>query len=260
LAVDREVQAERGAVVGELGLVTEHHGDALRGIAVVRPEMWVPGTKVVRTSVLATWADIVAGLLSGWSMRPRVSVTLDLDVHLYRQPVGTGEVSVVASIVKAGRTIVVSAVELTLAGDHTPFAVGSASFMPSPNPDHVMPDGLPLEGTSGRRLLAEPLAARAGVVRLGPGVAEIPCRAGNLNASESIQGGLVALVVEEAILTSEPVAVLQSLAVRYLRAFRSGPARAHANVRDQLARVDVLDVGRSQVGLVATARLAAPAG
>jgi acyl-coenzyme A thioesterase PaaI-like protein len=251
---------EDHAVVSELGLVTELSGDGLRGTAEITPETWVPGTQVVRTSVLATWVDVVAGLLSGWSMRPRVSVTLDLDVHLFRQPVGTGTVSAVSSIVKAGRSVVVSAVELTLAGDDTPFAVGSASFMPSPNPEHLMPAGFPLTGTSGSRRLAAPLAERAGVERVAPGVAEIPWRTGNINASGSIQGGLVALAVEEAVLSAAEPTVLRSLSVRYLRAFRTGPARATATVHGDLARVEVVDLTNdARLGLLATTTLAPPA-
>jgi acyl-coenzyme A thioesterase PaaI-like protein len=254
-------EVERAAVVGELGLVTELHGDGLRGTAEITPETWVPGTQVVRTSVLATWVDVVAGLLSGWSMRPRVSVTLDLDVHLHHQPVGTGAVSAVASIVKAGRSVVVSAVELTLAGDTAPFAVASASFMPSPNPDHLMPVGFPLAGTSARRRLTAPLAERAGVKHVAAGVAQIPWRTGNINASGSIQGGLIALAVEEAVLSAAEPTVLRSLSVRYLRAFRHGPARATATVRGDLARVEVVDVGHgARLGLLATAWLAPPAG
>jgi hypothetical protein len=41
----------------------------------------VPGTSRLRTSILATWADNLAGLLAVYAMAPRVPVTLDLDVH-----------------------------------------------------------------------------------------------------------------------------------------------------------------------------------
>lgn len=48
-----------GAAIGELGMRYEYEGDALVGIGEITRHMFVPGTTVVRTSVLATWADFV---------------------------------------------------------------------------------------------------------------------------------------------------------------------------------------------------------
>ncbi|MGY2010234.1 hypothetical protein ACW9HJ_19105 [Nocardia gipuzkoensis] len=73
-------------------------GEELHGRAEITPEMHVPGTTVLRTSVLATWADTVSGLLASLVMGPRVPVTLELDVGLYRPAPGTGEVRAGSSL------------------------------------------------------------------------------------------------------------------------------------------------------------------
>jgi len=124
----------------ELGFLTRAEGDGVVvGEAPITPEMWVPGTQVLRMSVLAIWADIVAGHLAAFSQAPRIPITLDLDVHLFRQPVGTGTVTATASLVKVGRSVVVTRVDLTL--DGRPLGISGGQFMVSPDPEHLAPDG-----------------------------------------------------------------------------------------------------------------------
>jgi acyl-coenzyme A thioesterase PaaI-like protein len=255
---DADRERARSAVVMELGLTTEARGDGLVGAATITPEMWVPGTEVVRTSVLAVWADSVTGMLAGLTMQPRITVTLDLDLHVRRQPVGTGEVALTAGVVKAGRTVVVTEVALTLDGEATPFATGNASFMASPNPDHVMEGGFPLSLLRRAALLPEPLADRAGARRVDAGVAVVPHRPGNLNATDSIQGGFVALAAEEAALSAAPAGtVATSLVLRYLRPFRSD-AVARAELDGSVASVALETEGKP--GATATLLLTPAAG
>jgi acyl-coenzyme A thioesterase PaaI-like protein len=71
-------------ILRELGFATRREGDEMHGTALITPEMHVPGRGHLRTSILATWADNLAGLLAVDAMAPRVPVTLELDVHLYR--------------------------------------------------------------------------------------------------------------------------------------------------------------------------------
>ena len=149
--------SERSAVVTELGLLVSQDGDMLRGEAHAVPELWVPGSTVVRTSVLATWADVLAGLLSSLTIAPRIPVTLDLDVHLSRQPVGDRDIVSVCNVVKSGRSITVCLVRFSHRGDPEPFAVSHASFMASPNPAHVNEDGFAI-GCQPRRRLSRPFA------------------------------------------------------------------------------------------------------
>src|SRR3954452_14676587 len=88
-------------------------GDALHGRVEVTPEMFVPGTSCLRTSVLAAFTDLLAGLLSGRVIGPRVPVTLDLAIDLYQPPVGVRRVKGVGRPVKAGRSVFVAGVDFT---------------------------------------------------------------------------------------------------------------------------------------------------
>jgi uncharacterized protein (TIGR00369 family) len=252
--------AERTHIIGELGLETEVAGDGIRGTASVTPELWVPGTTVLRTSVLLTWADVVAGMLSALTITPRIAVTLDLDVHVIRQPVGTGEVTAEASMLKAGRTVVVAETRFT-DGDGALFATSHGTFVASPDPAHVLPDGFALGRDRSRRRLGEPLADRVGLRRLAPGRIEMPRHDEGLNPIGAIQGGLVALAAEEAAVSVLPGTVLTHLEVRYLRPFLAGPALAVAEVDEGVARVRLTDEGAgAKLGAVATGRLDPAAG
>jgi acyl-coenzyme A thioesterase PaaI-like protein len=63
-------------------------------------------------------------------------------------------------------------------------------------------------------------------------------------------------VVEEAALSLTPGTTLSSLALRYLRPVRSGPAVATAEVRAGLGRVEVHDAGaRGRPAATATTRV-----
>ncbi len=253
--------SERSAVVTELGLLVSRDGDMLRGEAHSVPELWVPGSRVVRTSVLATWADVLAGLLSSLTIAPRIPVTLDLDVHLSRQPVGDGDILSVCEVVKSGRSVTVCVVRFSQQGNPEPFAVSHVSFMASPNPEHVNEGGFAIGGQP-RRRLSRPFAERASCTVVGDGIAEVPRRLDGLNASGSINGGLIGLVAEEAARSrcDEPT-VAVSLNLRYLRPFLAGPARAVAELHHDVAHVEVSDMGRDgRLSAVATMRLAATAG
>ncbi len=77
-----------------------------------------------------------------------------------------------------------------------------------------------------------------------------------LSASGTVNGGLLAVVAEEAVLAAVPGATVASLALRYLRLVRSGPAVAMAVVHGSLAEVTVRDAGRDDApALAATARV-----
>src|SRR3546814_4848710 len=78
-------------VLGDLGFVVVRGGPhELVGDAAVVPEMHVPGTDVLRTSILSLWADVLTGLLAADQVGPRVPVTLQLDPDLYAPPGGVG--------------------------------------------------------------------------------------------------------------------------------------------------------------------------
>jgi acyl-coenzyme A thioesterase PaaI-like protein len=239
-------------ILRELGFTTSRADDEMYGVALVTPEMHVPGTAALRTSILATWADnLAAG--SGAAvdaMAPRVPVTLELDVHLYRPAPAAGVVRGDGRIAKAGRSVFVASVEFT-AERGEPVAIGAGSFMAAPDPAARVRGGTP--PADGR--LAMPFAERAGCERRGPGVAVLPRSEDGLNSSNSVNGGLIALAAEEAVLSLAPGATLCSLGLRYLQAVRAGPVVATARVRDGLGQVELRDSGQGdRLSVTATAR------
>ena len=238
-------------ILRELGFTTRRAGDEMHGMAPVRPEMHVPGTAALRTSILATWADNLAGLLAVDAMAPRVPVTLELDVHLYRPAPAAGVVQGVGRIAKAGRSVFVASVEFTTERGE-PVAIGAGSVMAAPDPAARLRGGghLPTDGR-----LAMPFAERAGCERRGPGVAVLPRSEDGLNSSNSVNGGLIALAAEEAVLSLAPEDTLCSLGLRYLQAVRTGPVVASARVHDGLGQVELRDSGRGgRLSVTATAR------
>ncbi|MCX5045432.1 PaaI family thioesterase [Aldersonia sp. NBC_00410] len=232
---------ERIHILRELGFTTRKVGDDLHGAAVITPEMHVPGTNQLRTSILAIWADMLAGLLATVVMGPRVPVTLELDVNLYRPAPAAGAVVAIGRTAKIGRSVFVAEMEFTVDGE--PIAFGAASFMVAPDPDLQLPDGLSVDLPPSRQRLAVPLAERAGCERRSPGVATLPRTEDGLNASNTVNGGLLALAAEEAVLSLTPGRSLSFLGLRYLQAARVGPVVATANLRGRVGRVEVRDSG-----------------
>jgi acyl-coenzyme A thioesterase PaaI-like protein len=241
-------------IMRDLGFgVTPADGE-MHGSAHVVPEMWVPDTDALRTSILAAWADVVAGHVAIGLFTPGVPVTLDLDVHLYRPAVGLDEVRMAARTQKSGRSVSVISIDIT--GDGTPVGFAHATFMAAPNPSLRMPTIVRDEGLLRPHpaRLEVPFAERAGCERVEPGLATIPMRPDGLNASGTLNGGLLALAVEEAALSADG-ATLASLSMRYAQPVRVGPAVAHAEVRDGLGNVVVRDEGRAdRLAVIATTR------
>jgi acyl-coenzyme A thioesterase PaaI-like protein len=222
-------------------------GEEIHGSAPIVAEMYAPGTTTVRASIFATWTDIAAGYLALDAFAPRVPTTLELDVHLHQH---TGEfetVHAVSRLIKSGRSVMVAMVDFT---DETGrnVAFGTASFMPVPDATMRIPpehEAFRAERRPAGRL-RQPFAERAGCVRQSPGVAVLARSEDGLNSSKTVNGGLIALAVEESVLSATPGSAgahVSSLAMRYLRPVRIGPAIATASVSDGLGRVEVRDGG-----------------
>jgi acyl-coenzyme A thioesterase PaaI-like protein len=243
-------------IMRDLGFAVRPVGDQMHGTGVVVPEMWNPATTSLRTSILAAWADMVAGYLAIGLFDPGVPVTLDLDVHLHRRAEALAEVRMVGRIAKSGRSVSMLSIDITDEhGDALGFA--NATFMAAPNPSLRMPtivrddEGLLTPHPS---RLEVPFAERAGCERVREGQATIPLRPDGLNASGTLNGGLLALVVEEAAL-SVGGAALASLSMRYAQPVRVGPAVADAVVDEGLGRVTVVDAGRDdRLAVIASTR------
>lgn len=234
--------------IRDLGFTMHADGDRLVGHAAVTPAILIPGTETVRISVLATWVDILAGLLTARNVQPRVPVTLDLDVDLYEQPTGLGEVRAVGQIVKAGDTATVGVVDLH---DETGrrFGHGTATFMVTRIPGFEFTNVEEIIGLMGESHPPTdvPFAEHAGCEVRAPGVTEMAFTPERANASGSLNGGLLALMVEEAALSARPGTPLGSMSLRYLRALRVGPAVATAVAHGAVTDVVVTDEGREDV-------------
>ncbi len=227
----------------ELGFAMRQVDDKMEGTATIIPEMCVPDTVHLRTSVLAAWTDHLGGLLACLTMAPRVPVTLQLDLHLLAPTPGAGTVRCVGRTVKAGRSVCMAAMEFT-ADNGVPIAVSTTSFMTAPDPTLTLPADLRLGGSPTGPALRVPLAERAGCARVSPGVASLPRSEDGLNSAGTVNGGLLALVAEEAVLSaSAPRTTLASMSLCYLRAVRVGPATATAKVRSGVGTVEVCDAG-----------------
>ena len=260
LPVGNTFLGDHAGTVRDLGLATDVDGDdALIGTAVTVPEFYIAGTDVVRPSILVTFADIVAGKFANAKLAPSICVTLDLDLHLVRTPAGQGfrpgdEIRCRSAVVRAGRRIVVMGFEI-VSGTGEMVAFGHAGFMASPNPEHIAPDGFGLvSADSGRWRLTVPFAERAGIRRLDDGRVELPFVLDNINASGGLQGGVLALCAEEAVLAARPGAELSSMSLRYLRGFRRTSAFAVADLHGDVARVELVNES-GELGAVAVVSL-----
>lgn len=259
MAADPADDQRLNHILMELGFTVQRAAGEIHGVAEIVPEMWAPGTTSLRTSILATWCDTAAGHLCIEVLQPRVPVTLELDVHTYQPPPSDGEIHTVARVLKAGRAVMVVAVDFT-DQDGEPVAVGTASFMAAPDPGvSIDLDTVELaqrvNRASANRRLQVPLAERMGCQQPQPGVVVLQRTDDGLNASNTVNGGLIAVAVEEAALSLTPGGTLSSLAMRYLRPVRTGPAVATAEVRAGLGRVEVRDAGSDdRLAVVATTR------
>jgi acyl-coenzyme A thioesterase PaaI-like protein len=234
-------------IIGELGLRVVPDGELMIGTAQLQPELNLPGTRCLRTSVLAMWADIVCGMLVALQTAPRVPVTLDLAVELISPPVDLDEVQVIGRIVKAGRTAITTEYDV-VDGSGLLIGRGGAAFMLAPDVSLALPDNDGTLAALAERSpsLTQPYAQRANCVRTAPGVASMPHTHETGNAAGTLQGGLIALVAEEAALSlAPPDSTLTSMGLRYLRPARVGPAVATADRHGDLSRVEVRDAGSS---------------
>jgi acyl-coenzyme A thioesterase PaaI-like protein len=204
-------------------------------------------------AALLTFADVLIGQLASKRTAPRISVTSDLWVRVLRPFSDEGQIRMTAELLKSGRTMTIGETHFfSISGDLVATSLGT--FLASPRPVDEAPDGF-TEGVwrPGPEGVAPTLAEQVGLRVLAPGQAEIALRPDLVNATESLQGGLVALLGEVAAASSATEAtgrphVVHDLQVRYLAAARVGPFRTSAEVHGDgpspLVRVEVRDPGR----------------
>jgi acyl-coenzyme A thioesterase PaaI-like protein len=219
------------------------------------------------TAALLTFADVVIGVLASHQTAPRISVTSNLAVHIVGPLPSDGALSMRGRLSKVGRSMTVGETEMRASesGDLVATAIGT--FLASPRPQDVARITHARFGPMpGAQPNADTLAGHVGLRVIEPGLTEIGLRSDLTNATESLQGGLVALLGETAAQTAASStagapAVVESLDVYYLAAAWVGPFRAAARLlRDDLFRVEIRDPGRDdRMVAIATARTC-PAG
>jgi acyl-coenzyme A thioesterase PaaI-like protein len=243
-----------GSAVAELGWCIRSAGEDLVCEGTVLPELCVPGTDLVRTSVLATWADVVTGLDSSRGMHPQIPITVDLDLNVVALPRAGASVIGTSTLVKLGRTMSAYSVEMRVADEPAPFAYALASFMASPKPGHVAPEGGFVRREAIRHHLSVPILDRVRGRRLGRGEATVPWHVDNSNATGAIQGGLIALSIEEAALSLFDTSyTVSAISLRYFRAVRHSAVVATAtSLGPDLIRVSAVDGGTGKLSTIAT--------
>jgi uncharacterized protein (TIGR00369 family) len=219
----------------ELGFSHELDEGIGRGWGWNVPELCVPGTQFPHIAVLLTLSDIVTGILAGVATAPRICVTADFRVRVLRAP-APGRYEMDGRLLRSGRTLTVGETVFVEADDPSPFAMAVGTFVASPRPGDVRPEGFDVAPVHRERpTIATGFDERVAYVALEPGVGEVPLRPDLANATGSIQGGVVALLGEMAAHTLATTAadrtfVVDDLDVRYLRAARVGPARSSARL------------------------------
>jgi acyl-coenzyme A thioesterase PaaI-like protein len=226
------------------------------GTVDVDPYLQAEGVPWPNMAVLLTLSDVLIGRLASRHSAPRISVTADLGVRLFKGVVDE-PIACRARLVKVGRTMTVG--DATFYSERSGERIGTSlgTFLASPRPVDEAPNGFPSE----RRVLqtrARSLCEHVGISVPETGVADIGAFRQELgNATQSLQGGVVALLGETATYSAVgaldgPPQVVDSLEVHYLAAGRVGPFRAVAEPIEWsparcALRVEVSDLGRDRV-------------
>jgi acyl-coenzyme A thioesterase PaaI-like protein len=235
----------RVGFIAEMGFHCVFDGDRMTGHSDAPvPALLLPGTDVVRLSVLLTLADVLIGSLANEAALPRITMTADLNVRVLEPLTSATPFTGEARVLKSGRTTTFGEATFAAVGSERPAVLSHGTFIASPRPQDVgfsLARGLPRPMPQGR--MPVPLAERVGCRIVDVGIAEVHRRDDLLNPADTLQGGLLAVVAEEAARSLHPGVGPTELDVRYLSAVRIGPARAVATELGPMVRVEVRDVG-----------------
>jgi acyl-coenzyme A thioesterase PaaI-like protein len=244
------------ALVDERGLVIE-----------LEPEPHVLHHGIVRLSVLTFLVDVSAGVTLDTDPD---SWTFTTDLSLRMRPVpAPPHLSASTTFLRQGRRSAHGLVSV-IDGDGAEICAGAIGFAHVPRKPgdppkpHATPTGM-AERFRGRGRLEAPLREEAGIVALDPaaGVVEIAVTAEVCNPAGTLQGAMVALVVESATEelvgagTGAPVVVTE-LDIRYLAQANVGPVRSRCRRLgegpDAAVEVQLVDTGLDRLTTLAYAR------
>jgi acyl-coenzyme A thioesterase PaaI-like protein len=105
----------------ELGL----DGGNSMATVTVRPELFAPGTDHIRTGLLCSMVDLVAGHMEIGPVGP----TIDLRMQLFTRPPAEGRIHIYSRPLRIGSRLIVSETELRGDHDTEPFARCLTTFM-----------------------------------------------------------------------------------------------------------------------------------
>jgi acyl-coenzyme A thioesterase PaaI-like protein len=229
-------------------------GEVALGELEVDEELRIPGTRMVRPSILATVADVVAGSVANRLSMPRIPLTVDLTVHSFGG-VTVDVLAIVGRAVKAGRSMILTETTFFERGVERPVALSHATFFPSPNAAHEME----FVGSQERRpsRLRGSFTEQMGIRVVRPGITELDRVEYVMQPTGTIQGGAQAVLAEVAAETLVSAPILD-LDLRFVNAIRVGPGRATAElVGPAVVRVEVRDPGNGdRLASVAIAKTA----
>jgi acyl-coenzyme A thioesterase PaaI-like protein len=231
--------------VGALGIELWTDSGVTHGRSRLVPAMWRPGTQRPRLGVLATLADIVAGMPPTGALTP----TVDLNIQLMAPPPSAGTLHAVCLPTKAGRRLFVG--EILIDSGEEPFARGTVTFLNQLMPGVHHPDRFN-EGSGRQASLPHSLDDLLEATFSDERTVVVECKpALNNGPGGTVQGGVQATIAEiasEWALSSAGTFAVTDLDIRYLGRVKVGPVAAVADVvmrGEKLAfvRVALTDAG-----------------
>ena len=223
---------------------------------------------VVRASVLAYQVDVIAGLSLDQDPDSWVFTT---DLSLRARPVPAPEVVTARfTVLREGRRSSTSDVELT-ASDGAPIGAASIGFARVPRregdaPKPTVTPSMAVELFEHLPFLEHPLREEAGVRVVAPGVAEMNVSPDVQNPAGTLQGAMVALLVEAAAedhvaASTDADVVVTDLDIRFLDKATIGPVRSATRALGDgpfdPVEVRLTDIGTGRLTTLAYARAVA---
>jgi acyl-coenzyme A thioesterase PaaI-like protein len=263
----------------DLSLTVEHHEDGTSRGRLPVTDALLDDNGRVRAGILATLVDAIGGGLAAYAAAPGWIATADLDLQLFGSSTGLRAVDATGRVLRAGRSTVVLAVDLTAAG--APIGVATMTFavLARREANPVMPDD---RATGPQSFIEGEGSGFEGAALDAFGVRTVDAAIGHVeleptdyveNSLGAVQGGVVACIVERAaeLALSHAAAVPLApvgLQLSYLALAREGPIRSSVAVlgvapRWGSARVELFDAGaqrRTTVGRVVAALPELPEG
>jgi uncharacterized protein (TIGR00369 family) len=219
----------------------------------------------MQVGVIATLLDILGGALSIRTVHPDWAATADLTVHTTGRAV-TEKVSAVASLIRAGSTMVVIEMDIRAAkqdasGDWTSIGCGLISFSRLPRREDTIKIEFGAEETNAyqfaikgsglKRPYLEEIGAR--ILDEAGGVVELVMSDYVRNSFGALQGGILAILADVSgqhaarSVTGRPM-VTSDLEIHYLSQGKIGPFKTGARVvrvthETVLIRIEIRDGG-----------------